>query len=58
MTVVSSFTAADMDPGRSSAEGVRLLRSFLLYAESGGNARGDLGLGHGWCVGVVYAKVI
>jgi very-short-patch-repair endonuclease len=37
MTVVSSFTAADLDPARTTAEGVRLLRAFLLYAESGGN---------------------
>jgi hypothetical protein len=36
MTVVSAFTAADMDPARSGAEGVRLLRAFLSYAESGG----------------------
>jgi len=37
MTVVSSFTAADLDPARTTAEGVRLLRAFLAYAESGGN---------------------
>ncbi|HLL68331.1 MAG TPA: AAA domain-containing protein [Micromonosporaceae bacterium] len=36
MTVVSAFTAADMDPSRSGAAGVRLLRAFLAYAESGG----------------------
>jgi REase_MTES_1575/AAA domain/Protein of unknown function (DUF4011) len=40
MTVVSSFTAADMDPERSTAEGVRLLRSYLQYAESGGTNLG------------------
>jgi hypothetical protein len=36
MTVVSSFRADDIDPGRSGAHGVRLLRSFLAYAEEGG----------------------
>jgi very-short-patch-repair endonuclease len=41
MTVVSAFTAADMDPARTSAEGVRLLRSFLAYAESGGASLGE-----------------
>jgi very-short-patch-repair endonuclease len=41
MTVVSSFTSADLDPKRSSAEGVRLLRSYLAYAESGGVSLGD-----------------
>jgi very-short-patch-repair endonuclease len=41
MTLVSSFAAADMDPGRSSAEGVKLLRSYLQYAESRGANLGD-----------------
>lgn len=36
MTLVSSFSHAEMDPGRSSAEGVRLLRGYLKFAESGG----------------------
>ena len=40
MTVVSSFSAADMDPQRSAAEGVRLLRAYLQYAESGGTNLG------------------
>jgi very-short-patch-repair endonuclease len=40
MTVVSSFSAADMDPARLRAEGVKMLRSYLAYAESGGS---DLG---------------
>jgi very-short-patch-repair endonuclease/Mrp family chromosome partitioning ATPase len=35
MTVVSSFTAADMDPVRTR-HGVDLLRRYLAYAESGG----------------------
>jgi hypothetical protein len=38
MTVVSSFRAEDIDLGRSSAEGVRLLRAFLDYAARGGDA--------------------
>jgi hypothetical protein len=40
MTVVSSFSHLDMDPGRSSKEGVRLLRSYLEYAASGGRNLG------------------
>lgn len=40
LTLVSSFGSADLDPSRSSAEGVRLLRAYLRYAESGGS---DLG---------------
>ena len=36
MTVVSSFSHTEMDPKRSSAQGVQHLRSFLRYAESGG----------------------
>lgn len=36
MTLVSSFSHAEMDPARSSATGVRLLRDYLRYAESGG----------------------
>jgi very-short-patch-repair endonuclease len=41
MTLVSSFAAADMDPARSSAEGVKLLRAYLQYAESRGANLGD-----------------
>jgi very-short-patch-repair endonuclease len=44
MTVVSAFTSTDMDPARTTAEGVRLLRSFLAYAESGGSALGPAAL--------------
>jgi hypothetical protein len=36
MTVVSSFTAADLDPGRLKARGAVMLRDFLLYAAHGG----------------------
>ena len=40
MTVVSSFSAADMDPARLRAEGAKMLGRYLAYAESGG---ADLG---------------
>ena len=36
MTVVSSFSHLDMDPGRTKARGVHLLRGFLEYASKGG----------------------
>jgi hypothetical protein len=36
MTVVSSFTAADLDPVRLKARGPLMLRDFLLYAAQGG----------------------
>ena len=36
MTVVSSFSHLDMDPARSKARGVVLLREFLQFAASGG----------------------
>jgi len=42
MTTVSSFSSADMDPNRSSAEGVRLLRLYLQYAESKGHDLGPI----------------
>ena len=35
--VVSSFSHHDMEPGRSSARGVELLRQYLEFAASGGN---------------------
>ncbi len=40
MTVVSSFTAADLDESRLRAEGAKMLRAYLAYAESEGR---DLG---------------
>jgi hypothetical protein len=40
MTVVSSFSAQDMDPSRLRAEGAQMLCRYLTYAESGGS---DLG---------------
>ena len=36
LTLVSSFSHLDMEPGRSSAKGVELLRQYLEYASSGG----------------------
>lgn len=41
MTVVSSFTHEDMDPGRSSARGVELLRLYLQYTASHGETIGE-----------------
>jgi very-short-patch-repair endonuclease len=44
MTLVSSFSHHDMDPARSSAEGVKMLRAYLQYAASGGENLGDVAL--------------
>ena len=44
MTVVSSFTAADLDPSKLKAEGARMLGRYLAYAESGGTNLGDVAL--------------
>ena len=41
ITLVSSFSSRDMDPERSTAEGVKLLRQYLQYVESGGANLGD-----------------
>ena len=41
LTLVSSFSHRDMDPGRSSAKGVALLRQYLEYAASGGVTLGS-----------------
>jgi very-short-patch-repair endonuclease len=41
LTLVSSFTHLDMEPGRSSATGVELLRLYLEYAASGGQRLGE-----------------
>lgn len=41
LTLVSSFGHRDMDPGRSSAKGVDLLRKYLEYAASGGENLGS-----------------
>jgi len=47
MTVVSSFGHLDMDPGRSSAKGVELLRRYLEFAASSGRSLGDRGIAGG-----------
>jgi very-short-patch-repair endonuclease len=39
LTVVSTFSHLDMDPDRSHAPGVQLLRAFLEYAAHGADAR-------------------
>jgi very-short-patch-repair endonuclease len=44
MTLVSSFGHPDMDPNRSPAAGVRMLRAYLQYAASGGENLGDAAL--------------
>jgi very-short-patch-repair endonuclease len=41
VTVVSSFSSRDMDPERSNSQGVKLLRQYLQYVESGGANLGD-----------------
>jgi very-short-patch-repair endonuclease len=41
ITLVSSFSSRDMDPERSTAAGVRLLRQYLQYVESDGANLGD-----------------
>jgi len=41
ITLVSSFSSRDMDPERSNAEGVKLLRQYLQYVESDGANFGD-----------------
>ena len=45
ITLASSFCARDMDPDRSNAEGVKLLRQYLQYVESDGTNLGDHVLG-------------
>ncbi|MFL5963285.1 MAG: AAA domain-containing protein [Gaiellaceae bacterium] len=41
ITLVSSFSTRDMDPERSKAPGVELLRQYLQYVDSGGENLGD-----------------
>src|SRR5258707_1052906 len=41
LILVSSFSSNDMDPERSAAAGVRLLRQYLQYVESEGANLGD-----------------
>lgn len=42
MTLVSSFTHLDLDPGRSSARGVELLRAYLEYCDGNGTKIGEV----------------
>ena len=42
MIVVSSFGSEDIDAARTTAEGVKLLRAYLRYAESGGTDLGSI----------------
>jgi very-short-patch-repair endonuclease/DNA polymerase III delta prime subunit len=42
LTLVSSFAARDMDPDRSQAPGVDLMRQYLQYVASGGENLGDV----------------
>jgi very-short-patch-repair endonuclease len=42
LTLVSSFAARDMDPERSQAPGVELLRQYLQFVASGGENLGDI----------------
>ena len=41
VTLVSSFSHHDMDPNRSAAAGVQMLRAYLQYADSGGTSLGE-----------------
>jgi len=41
LTLVASFTSHDLDPERSQAPGVQLLRQYLQFVESGGTNLGD-----------------
>jgi hypothetical protein len=42
VTVVSSFGSDDIDPSRTTAEGVRLMQAYIRYAESGGTDLGNV----------------
>ncbi len=44
MTVVSSFSAADMDPSKLRAEGAKMLCRYLAYAESKGSELGSVAI--------------
>jgi very-short-patch-repair endonuclease len=44
MTVVSSFSAADMDPSKLRAEGAKMLGRYLAYAESKGSDLGSVAI--------------
>ncbi len=44
ITVVSSFSSADMDPGKLRAEGAKMLCRYLAYAESKGSDLGSVAI--------------
>jgi very-short-patch-repair endonuclease len=44
MTLVSSFSAADMDPNKLRAEGAKMLGHYLAYAESKGSNLGTVAI--------------
>jgi len=41
LTLVTSFSAADLDPERLTSDGMQLLRDYVLYVESRGTNLGD-----------------
>ena len=41
ITLVSSFSSADMDPAKLKAAGAQMLRDYLRFAESGGTDLGE-----------------
>jgi len=41
VSLISSFSSADMDPARLRAAGAQMLRDYLRYAESGGTDLGE-----------------
>ena len=44
MTLVSSFSHQDMDPNRSMADGVKMLRAYLQFASTRGASLGDVAM--------------
>lgn len=44
MTVVSSFSHHDMDPNRSTADGVKMLRAYLQFASTQGKSLGEVAM--------------
>src|ERR1019366_4430859 len=44
MTVVSSFSATDMDPAKLRSEGAKMLGRYLAYTESGGSDLGHVAM--------------
>lgn len=41
LTLVTSFSSGDLDPERLNSDGMKLLRSYVLYVESGGDNLGE-----------------